>query len=250
MDIFNEAIAFGITPFETIYFEDKLPQRLISHYNRLKRASSVFKCKFNKSFSEFDSEVKGFLNSSKKELGVLKIILLDGKLNFKIRDASYNKALFEKGLKLNISKVKNDENNIFTYFKTLNYGKNILENKRATKKGYNTCLILNNKNEICETSYANIFFRRGNIIYTPDLRCGILPGVMRKDILEFCMTKGYKVEKIRLLLKDIDSMEEAFISSSVSSAFPIKIIDKKEFISRDFVNKIKNENKFKRPWNN
>lgn len=250
MDIFSEAIAFGITPFETVYFQNKSPQRLQSHYKRLKRASNVFCSTFSKTFNEFQNDIRLFINSSSKDTGVLKIILLDGKLNFKIRDASYNKEMFRKGISLCISKIRNDKSNIFTYFKTLNYGKNVLEDKRAKQKGYNSCLLLNNNNEICETAYANIFFRKGKTIYTPHLRCGILPGVMRKDILEFSRINNYEVKKEKMYIEDIRFMDEAFISSSISSAFPVKFIDNIEFSSRDFVNFIKVENKFKRPWNN
>lgn len=250
MDIFSEAIAFGITPFETVYFENNSPQRLQSHYKRLKRASNVFCSNFSETFDEFENHIKLFINSSNKDTGVLKIILLDRKLNFKIRDASYNKDIFREGISLCISKTRNDKSNIFTYFKTLNYGKNVLEDKRAKQKGYNSCLLLNNNNEICETAYANIFFRKGKTVYTPHLRCGILPGVMRKGILEFSRANNYEVKKEKLCIEDIKFMDEAFISSSVSSAFPVKSIGGIKFSSRDFIEFIKEENKFKRPWNN
>lgn len=249
MDIFSESIAFGITPFETIYFEDKNPKNIESHYKRLKRSSNLFKSDFNISFKEFCNQIQGFLNLSKNDVGVLKVILLNGVLNFKIREASYNKELFEKGLCLCVSKSKNDKDNIFTYFKTFNYGKNVLEDKRAKKKGYDTCMFINNDNNICETAYANIFFRKGNIIYTPHLRCGLLPGVMRRNILEFSKENNYKVKKEEISLRDVSYMDEAFISSSVSSAFPVKYIGDIKFSSRDFVDFIKEENNFKRPWN-
>ena len=67
-----------------------------------------------------------------------------------------------------------DSNNILNYFKTFNFGMNYIEDIRAKEKGYDGALFLNNMGYICETTYANIFFRKENILYTPDIRNGIL----------------------------------------------------------------------------
>lgn len=249
MDLFNSAIAFGTTPFETIYFQNKIPERLESHYKRLLRASMVLNVLYKESFEKFSEDINNYIQSSNEENGVLKAILLDGKLYFKIRGASYTKEGFREGIKLSMSKLKRDPKSIFTYFKTLNYGENVLEDKRAKKKGYDTCLFLNYDNKICETAYANIFFRKGNILYTPHLRCGILPGVMRKSILEFAKEEGCKVEKAFLSMEDIKEMDEAFITNSVSVAYPIRCIENIHFNSREFVLKATRNKEFNRSWN-
>lgn len=249
MDIFNESIAFGMTPFETIYFSDKSPRKLEYHYKRLCRASKIFNNPYNESFSEFKDKINSFLKSSSEDSGVLKVIFLNGGLNFKIRQSGYSKEGFIKGLSLCVSKLRRDPNSIYTYFKTLNYGINVLEDKRAKSKGYGGCLFLNYKDEVSETSYANIFFRRGKVLYTPSLRCGILPGVMRNDIIKFSRENGYSIEKTKLTLEDLKLMDEAFISNSVLPVYSVKSIGDIKFSSREFVDFIVSNDDFKRPWN-
>lgn len=249
MDIFNESIAFGMTPFETIYFSDRIPKKLEYHYKRLCRASKIFNSPYNESFDEFKDKINSFLESSSDESGVLKVILLNGCLEFKVRQSGYSKEGFIKGASLCVSKLKRDPNSIYTYFKTLNYGINVLEDKRAKLKGYDGCLFLNYKDEICETSYANIFFKKDKVIYTPSLRCGILPGVMRNDIIKFSRKNGYSIEKTKLYLEDLKLMDEAFISNSVLPVYSVKSIGDIKFSSREFVDFIASNNEFRRPWN-
>ncbi|KMT21317.1 aminotransferase class IV [Clostridium cylindrosporum] len=249
MDLFDSSIAFGLTPFETVYFQDKTPQRLENHYRRLLRASRVLNVLYNYDFEKFKKGINDFIKESNEENGVLKAILLNGELKFKIRKPSYTKEGFNNGISLYVSSVKRDPKSIFTYFKTLNYGENVLEDIRSKKRGYDGCLFLNYNNQVCETSYANIFFRKDNVIYTPSLTCGILPGIMREDIIKFARDNGYEVKKTKLMLDDIKLMDEAFISNSVSAIYPIKRIDNIEFTSREFVNKIIREKAFNRPWN-
>lgn len=249
MDLFDASIAFGLTPFETIYFSDKKPQRLNKHYRRLLRAKSVFGTSYSDSFNEFKENIEKYILGQDENDGVLKAVLLEGKLHFKIRDAGYNKEGFNKGMSLCISSIKRDPKSIFTYFKTLNYGENVLEDRRAKGRGHDGSLFLNYNNEVCETSYANIFFRKGNTFYTPHLRCGILPGVMRNDIIDFARKSGYKVEKSFLTLSDIENAEEAFISNSVLGVYPVKSIGNTVFHSREFVELVVEKEEFQRPWN-
>ncbi|MEG0371981.1 MAG: aminotransferase class IV [Clostridium sp.] len=249
MDLFNPSIAFGLTPFETIYFQNKEPERLEKHYKRLLRASMVLNVLYEDSFEEFEESVRGFINNSNENNGVLKAINLNGKLQFKIRKPSYTKEGFEKGISLCISKLKKDPRSILTYFKTLNYGENVLEDTRAKKRGFDGCIFTNNNDDICETSYANIFFRKEDTLYTPEIRCGILPGIMRDDIIKFAYENGFVVKKARIKLNEINEMDECFISNTVSAVYPVKNIGNTSFTSRDFVITITKNKKFNRPWN-
>lgn len=249
MDIFIPEIAFGNAVFETVYFENKSPHNLENHYKRLLRSSKVFNQQYTEPYNIFKCKVNSYLNSINEENGVLKIVFIKGELHFKTRESGYSKEGFEKGLNLSISKVKRDPSNIFTYFKTFNYGINVLEDKRAKSKGYDGSLFVNYENKLCETSYANIFFRKDNVIYTPHLRCGILKGVMRENIIKFARENGYTVNKGFFTLDDVKNMDEAFISNTVLAVYPVNKIENIKFNSRDFLKRLIDNSQFKRPWN-
>ncbi len=45
-------------------------------------------------------------------------------------------------------------------------------------------LFLNERGEVCDGSITTLFFDRGNGLRTPPVACGLLPGVLRADLLE------------------------------------------------------------------
>ncbi|MEG2892901.1 MAG: aminotransferase class IV [Clostridium sp.] len=249
MDLFKPEIAFGLTPFETIYFNNKKPERLKKHYYRLLRASRVLNVLYKESFKEFEKCILEYLESVDIQEGVLKAILINDKLEFTTRETGYTKEKFKKGMSLTISKGIRNPKNILIYFKNLNYGENVIEDRRSKARGFDGCIFKNTNGYICETSYANIFFRKGNELYTPHLSCGILKGVMRDDIICFARENGYTISKCFLTEGDIATMDECFISNSVCGPFPVSSINNIDYNSRRFVDSIISSGKFNRGFN-
>jgi branched-subunit amino acid aminotransferase/4-amino-4-deoxychorismate lyase len=249
LDIFSKEIAFGLTPFETIYFDNWNPHFLKEHYKRLKRASKALKILFNYSFQNFEQEIIFFLKNQCEKCGVLKVVVLDDKLHLNIRKPSYTREKYLEGFKFTISKALRDERNLLNYFKTFNYGNNYIEDNRAKDRGYDGALFLNSKNQVCETSYANIFFRRGKNLYTPHLSCGMLKGIIRGEVIKFGRANGFIVEKTLLSIEDLSGFDECFITNSVAGVFPVTSIGEIKFSNNNFSRLISDEKFFKRQWN-
>jgi|GEM_PF-629431 len=248
-NIFDKEVAFGLLPFETIYFADEEIHFINDHYLRFKRACRVFKIKFEYSLDKFCSEIHLFIEKSGEKCGVIKLIVLNNKLNLNIREPNYSVETYRRGLNLTLSKSLKDRKNIFNYFKTFNYGVNYIENLRAKEKSYDGALFLNNEKFICETSSANIFFVNNNTIYTPDLRNGILDGVLRKNVIKEATKLGYEIKKANVKMDELVGYEECFITNSVAGVFPVAKINHYSFYSKEFSNKINNNKYFKRSWN-
>lgn len=54
----------------------------------------------------------------------------------------------------------------------------------AQLRGSDDAVMLNMNNFVAETSKANIFWMKGDQIFTPSAECDILPGIMRNSILD------------------------------------------------------------------
>ena len=54
----------------------------------------------------------------------------------------------------------------------------------ADHPGVFDALFLNTRGEVCEGARSNVFVERGGILLTPPLSCGLLPGVMRRYLLD------------------------------------------------------------------
>ena len=80
----------------------------------------------------------------------------------------------------------------------------------AEKEGFFEVIFTNTKGELTEGSISNIFLFIKNRLFTPPVRCGLLPGVLRQYLLE----RGDVEEKV-LYIEDILRAERIFIGNSV-----------------------------------
>ena len=75
-----------------------------------------------------------------------------------------------------------DSSNPFLYHKTTN--RSLYEAARAACPGYDDVLLLNERGEVTESTIANVAVEIEGTLYTPPVRCGLLPGTLRADLLE------------------------------------------------------------------
>lgn len=55
--------------------------------------------------------------------------------------------------------------------------------RAALPDGVDEAILLNQRGEICEGTITNLFLRRAGRLLTPPLACGLLPGVLREELL-------------------------------------------------------------------
>jgi 4-amino-4-deoxychorismate lyase len=84
--------------------------------------------------------------------------------------------------------------------------------------GVDEALLLNQHGQICEGSITNIFLRRGDVLLTSPLSCGLLPGVLRADLL----AKGQAVEAV--LMPDDLHDAEFFVGNALRGLIPAKLV--------------------------
>ena len=73
-----------------------------------------------------------------------------------------------------------------------------------------------------EVGAANFFLIKGNVLASPELDGSILPGIVRKSILEMAGTEfGYTVEERKVHVEEIFEGEEAFCSGTAAVITPI-----------------------------
>lgn len=92
-----------------------------------------------------------------------------------------------------VSKYGRSENSISSCWKTLNYLDNIMAKDEATVAGADDAIMLNSARRVACASSANIFLVRGNVLKTPPLEEGAMPGVVRGVVLEEARKAGIEV---------------------------------------------------------
>ena len=222
----DEGYSFGLGLFETILLYKGKPVFLDEHLARINK--SIVDLGLNIDKLE-KNEVFQYLNNSKNilEYEVLKIVLSEKNRLFLKREYTYTEKDYQKGFSLNISKVRRNENSIFTFHKTLNYGDNILEKRKSKKSGYDEPIFLNSKNQITEGATSNIFVVVEDKIYTPKLSYGLLNGIVRQYIIS-----NYDVIEKEIDIEFLNNADEIFLTNSLFGIMPVNNLEKKVFKSQ------------------
>ncbi len=95
--------------------------------------------------------------------------------------------------------------------------RDLYEDEHA-RLGCDEVLFLNERGELCEGARSNLFLRLGGELLTPALECGLLPGILREELLE----QGRAREAV-LTLKDLANAEKIYFGNSLRgliAAFP------------------------------
>lgn len=85
----------------------------------------------------------------------------------------------------------------------------------AKKNKLNDAILLNNFGRICDSTHANIFMLKENIIITPALTEGCIAGVMRKFLLKNLLALGYQLKEDKIEINDLLMADEIFLSNSI-----------------------------------
>lgn len=118
-------------------------------------------------------------------------------------------------------------------FKTLNYLPYLLLRTRARKKGFEDAVLLNPRGEVCECTTSNLFFFRGARLETPEVSCGLLPGILREALMECLAEAGEPVREVRLSSEALAESHEIFVTNSLAEILPVGHMDGKSFPERE-----------------
>lgn len=225
----SEGFLYGYGVFETIKFENRRIYFLKEHVERMKAGLEKLNL-----FLDTDEAfiLDGFyhlIEANQIPSGVLKITCVKNKdkqdLILSTRENKYSKEDYVKGFKLCFTDVKRNPHSIGTYIKSHNYMENYLVRQQAVSKGYDEVVFTNVYDEICEGTIANIFFVRNEKVYTPAIECGILPGIMRKKVIDLLNKFMVSVEIGKYSKEDLLMAEEIFLTNSLMEIMPVSQMD-------------------------
>lgn len=126
-----------------------------------------------------------------------------------------------KGVKLGVVPQARHAGSPFAGTKMLSWSFNLCWYEAAQKSGLDEVVLLNERDEVSECTSANIFAAYGNEVWTPPLGSGCLPGITRGLLLDGIHVPNYNVIEKTLLLRDLESADEVFITSTTRELLPV-----------------------------
>jgi len=139
----------------------------------------------------------------------------------------YPEVDYTEGINITTSSIRRPQVGSPLYcHKLLNYFENIFAKNEAHYNGAQEAVFLTRDHLVLEGATSNIFFVKGNIVYTPPLTQNILPGITREVVIRICRENGIKVKQKKVHYRDIINADEIFKTSSIAGIVPVKKIDR------------------------
>jgi 4-amino-4-deoxychorismate lyase len=109
--------------------------------------------------------------------------------------------------------------------KSTSYAVNMAAEAEAKRRGGDDAVFLAVDDIVLEGPVTNMWWRRGDVLFTPALELGILAGVTRATLIEEAAAAGYEVREGVFPLGQMASADEAFTSSSIREVMPVVELD-------------------------
>jgi len=189
--------------------------RLEAHKYRLQKAAKVLGFPFND--DDFDKALLPLKNCKTNQRVRL---TLDKSGAFKVSHTDYTVL---DDLKFSISKHALTANVQTTAHKISNRQFYDGERERiGALTGADEVLFLNKDNQLCEGSFTSLFVEKNGQLYTPPLSAGLLPGILRAELIQ----TGKAAEKT-LTLNDFLSADNIYLGNSLRGLIPATLMSSK-----------------------
>jgi branched-chain amino acid aminotransferase/4-amino-4-deoxychorismate lyase len=122
--------------------------------------------------------------------------------------------------RLALSEIRRSPASIAARYKTLSYMDNLQARRQARGAGADMALLLDTRGNLSGGDCANLFWTRGEDVFTPDLRCGVLAGTVRAEILDSIPVEAGSFEAGELVQADA-----VFVTNAAIGAVPVVSLD-------------------------
>ncbi len=227
----NQIAQYGV--FETMRYSNSTIKNLADHFERLWKGLEVLKIKIPEYYnSEFlEEEVNKLFKSCEYKNARIRLSIIE-----KSGGTSSEKVCFI----IETSPITAQQKNFITSdfsislynevgimagklsaIKTNNRLPYILAKKFADENNLNDAILLNQFGRICDSSIANIFLIKDEIIITPPISEGCVAGIMRRNIIILLSSLGYIINERPVDSETIKHADEIFLTNSIIGMQPV-----------------------------
>lgn len=210
--------------FEVILYKNGKMPLWQFHYNRIKKSWIYFFPFSSLPTSEILLQLIYEKLENNQETKRIKLIFLDEKIDVEITDFSielYKNKNTKKLIIYREEKLELDKPNYKSIERAI-YNKSLLY---ALQNGADQSILLDKKDNIVETSIANIFFVINNEIHTPYLKSGCVEGVFRSYLKDrISQTKKWNWIEKNIPYNEVSNYHKIFISNALRGINIAKII--------------------------
>ncbi len=213
------SIGRGYGVFETLRtYENKECPFAKLHLKRLFQSAKIIDLKIKYSKSEILKMLNKVINKSPHKIQRIKIMAIREGLILTSIKARINPSIY-KGVSIKSMQITRSMPEI----KSLSHLPSFLAHKKAVKQGFFEALLIDEKGEVFEGAYSNVFWFEGNTLCTRKDK--VLPGIIRELIIK---NSPFKIKFKTIKLKDLIKKDAIFLTNSINLIVPVVKLDNKK----------------------
>jgi branched-chain amino acid aminotransferase len=113
--------------------------------------------------------------------------------------------------------------------KSLSYADNVIAAREAHTHGAEDALMLNSAGRVACTTIGNIFVEIDGGVLTPSLAEGVLPGIMRAEVIRLSKLAGLKLREGKISPAQLHGAKAIYVSNSLRFFRPVVKLDGKKY---------------------
>ncbi len=237
--ITSNATLYGSGIFTTIAIYRQKPTFWEKHWRRL--TNDAIKVGIDLSEHQVGT-VKALLDAAIRENGIV-----DGRARLTFLDESPspiwpNDSIYKTSLhiitgdlrsvpeefRLKVSPYTVNSRSPLAGVKSCNYLENLLAFEEATTRGFHEAVRVNEHGHITSGCMSNVFWLRDEMLYTPCLTTGCLPGTTREFVLE-----NVECQEVAATIDELDKADAIFLTSAGLGITQVAEYEAKPFETSD-----------------
>lgn len=239
VSIHDRSFRYGDGVFETVRFQRGRPFRWDDHFDRLRRGAEFLRIVRRWDSAWMLAAATELLHRNERTTGLVRIQLSrgEGRRGYSPQGADATRLVMTcheapdlpdggpETRRLMSCSYRVFSGDPLVRFKTACRLLNVLARDEAEQLGGDEALLLNERGELAGTSSANLFWVRGDRVFTPPLAAGPLPGVTRGVVLGLGASLGIPVEEGTGTLDDLRRADGVFLTLTSYGVIEVSELD-------------------------
>lgn len=236
----DHGFLYGLGLFETFRTYQTVPYLLERHLERMASGCMELGIPFTTTVAEVTDWIERLMDANGLRDAYVRYTVSAGEAPLGLPSVDYSKpkhivlakalpepspSLYESGKMLQRLSTPRNTPEGEVRFKSLHYMNSILAKRELNGYGQHVQgaegLQLTRDGHIAEGIVSNVFWVRENVLYTPALSTGILPGITRAVVLEIATQQGIPCIETLAAWGELLQADEIFLTGSVAELVPV-----------------------------
>lgn len=223
----NRAFCYGDGLFETIVTSDKGINLIDLHLKRLERGCDVLGLEFpdlisEKSLLKMITQLKE-VNSTEGAVRTKLIVWRNegglytpnqSSTSFYLESKAHSSPFYQGVETIGISESLHTLSSPISFAKTTNALTYVMAGQEKNKRNLDEIILTDAHGHLSETHISNLFWVKGNNIFTPSLGTGCIEGVMRTYLMNSLRDLGNPVKEVLGKVQELDNAQCIFTTNA------------------------------------